>query len=151
MIDDLGTDEQGADELGMEEQNEYCSTTQGISVIVRPTFIDQRSSPESDHYFWAYEVVIHNGGVTPVQLRSRYWHITNADGLVNEVRGSGVVGEQPRLTPGESFEYVSGTPLNTPSGIMLGSYTMQDDEGGNFDVAIPAFSLDSPYDRKVLN
>ena len=95
---------------------------------------------------WAYWVKIENQGGETVQLRNRYWRITDSQGQVQEVRGAGVVGEQPALKPGESFEYTSGTPLSTPSGIMLGSYQMQRNDGDTFDVTIPAFSLDSPYE-----
>lgn len=94
---------------------------------------------------WAYQVKIENLGQSTVQLRNRYWHITDAGGRVQEVRGAGVVGEQPVLRPGEKFEYTSGTPLPTPSGIMTGTYQMESDSGERFDVRVPAFSLDSPY------
>lgn len=139
--------------IGIGEENvaTFTCVTHGVEVSVTPTFLEQRSDPSADLYFWAYEVTIHNGGADAVQLKSRYWHITDAGGVVNEVRGSGVVGEQPHLGPGESFEYVSGTPLKTPSGIMLGSYTMQTEAGAMIEVEIPAFSLDSPYDIQLLN
>lgn len=123
----------------------YNQTTKNISVTVTPIFLEDQSEPDEDHFVWAYQVRIENHGPETVQLRSRYWHITDANGLVQEVRGSGVVGEQPVLEPGESFEYTSGTPLNTPSGIMVGSYQMQTDEGDLIEVDIPAFSLDSPH------
>ena len=103
------------------------------------------------HFVWAYQVKIENHGPATVQLQERYWRITDANGLVQEVRGSGVVGEQPILEPGETFEYTSGTPLNTPSGIMVGSYSMQTNQGDQFDVDIPAFSLDSPHQIINLN
>jgi ApaG protein len=86
-----------------------------------------------------------------VQLLRRHWHITDSQGRIHEVRGEGVVGEQPVLEPGESFEYTSGTPLATPSGFMVGSYQMIDGEGANFSVSVPAFSLDSPHDLKLVN
>ena len=89
--------------------------------------------------------MIENRGPDTVQLRSRHWRITNARGEVCEVRGPGVVGEQPRLEPGDEFEYTSGVPLTTPSGIMTGSYQMENGHGESFDVEIPAFSLDSPH------
>lgn len=94
---------------------------------------------------------IENGGAETVQLRRRHWQITDAMGRVQEVRGAGVVGEQPVLRPGESFEYTSGTPLATPSGIMVGSYEMETRDGAIFEVAIPAFSLDSPHQQVQIN
>ncbi len=129
----------------------YISTSNDITVTVTPIFLEDQSDPEDDHFVWAYQVRIENNGPETVQLRARCWHITDANGLVQEVRGSGVVGEQPILEPGESFEYTSGTPLATPSGIMVGSYQMQTDHGDQFDVAIPAFSLDSPHQVVNLN
>lgn len=123
----------------------YNQTTRNISVTVTPIFLEDQSEPDEDHFVWAYQVRIENCGPATVQLRSRYWHITDANGLVQEVRGSGVVGEQPVLEPGETFEYTSGTPLATPSGIMVGSYQMQTDDGDLIEVDIPAFSLDSPH------
>lgn len=124
----------------------YQATTNEISVTVKPLYLEEQSSPADNHYVWAYWVKIENRGSDTVQLRNRYWRITDSHGQVQEVRGAGVVGEQPVLRPGESFEYTSGTPLSTPSGIMAGSYQMQRKNGGAFDVAIPAFSLDSPYE-----
>lgn len=129
----------------------YVSTSNGITVTVTPIFLEDQSDPDDNHFVWAYRVHIENKGVETVQLRARYWHITDANGLVQEVRGSGVVGEQPVINPGESFEYTSGMPLATPSGIMVGSYQMQTDHGDEFDVAIPAFSLDSPHQVINLN
>ncbi len=129
----------------------YSETTNFIKVTVQPQYIDDESSPENDHFIWAYHVLIENRGSDTVQLLSRYWRITDALGRVQEVRGEGVIGEQPILEPGESHEYTSGTPLSTPSGIMAGSYTMTNRQGERFEVAIPAFSLDSPYVEKRLN
>ncbi len=123
----------------------YTQKTKNISVTVTPIYLEDQSEPEEDHYVWAYQVRIENDGVETVQLRSRHWRITDANGLVQEVRGAGVVGEQPVLEPGETFEYTSGTPLNAPSGIMVGSYGMQTDDGDMIEVDIPAFSLDSPH------
>jgi ApaG protein len=96
-------------------------------------------------------VRIENGGAETVQLRNRYWRITDSLGRVQEVRGAGVVGEQPVLKPGESYEYTSGTPLQTPSGIMVGSYQMETPAGERFEVDVPAFSLDSPHQPIKLN
>jgi ApaG protein len=129
----------------------YDETTRDIRVTVEPTFLDEESSPEEGRYVWSYHVRITNGGRETVQLRDRYWRITDARGRVQEVRGVGVVGEQPILNPGESFTYTSGAPLTTPSGIMAGSYRMETSAGESFDVAIPAFSLDSPHEAIRLN
>jgi ApaG protein len=125
----------------------YSQTTRSITVTVRPYYLDEQSSPTDGHFVWAYHVRIENHGGETVQLRHRHWQITDAQGRTQEVRGAGVVGEQPVLRPGETFEYTSGTPLPTPSGIMMGSYQMEDSDGGTFDVAIPAFSLDSPHEN----
>ncbi len=124
----------------------YDETTRSIRVTVEPIYLDVQSSPSDNHYVWAYQVRIENKGDDTVQLIHRYWRITDAQGRVQEVRGAGVVGEQPTLKPGESFEYASGTPLPTPSGIMVGSYQMETARGTRFDVAVPAFSLESPYE-----
>ena len=129
----------------------YKQTTRAIAVTVKPTYLDDQSSPSDDHYVWAYEVRIENQGAETVRLRSRYWRITDAMGRVQEVRGPGVVGEQPVLRPGQAFEYRSGTPLTTPSGIMVGSYRMETPLGESFEVAIPAFSLDCPHAPVRLN
>jgi len=129
----------------------YSETTRSIRVTVRPQFLEDQSAPAENHYVWAYHIRIENQGTETVRLRSRYWHITDAAGRVQEVRGDGVVGEQPVLKPGESFEYTSGTPLTTPSGIMVGTYHMETASGERFDVRVPAFSLDSPHERMQLN
>jgi ApaG protein len=135
----------------MAAKSKYSATTQQISVTVCPTYLDDQSVPEQSHFVWAYHIVIENRGRETVQLRRRCWRITNARGEQQEVRGPGVVGEQPRLEPGDSFEYTSGVPLTTPSGIMSGSYQMENEHGENFDVQIPAFSLDSPHQPVKLN
>ena len=129
----------------------YNKITRDIEISVQPVYLDDESSPEENHFVWAYHVRIENLGGKTVQLVNRRWHITDAAGRVEEVRGAGVVGEQPVLHPGEAFEYTSGTPLTTPSGIMAGSYEMTTEEGEAFDVAIPAFSLDSPYQEMMIN
>jgi ApaG protein len=129
----------------------YSSITRSIRVSVKPVFLDEQSSPSNEHYVWAYQVRIENDGSETVQLINRHWHITDEMGRIQEVRGAGVVGEQPTLRPGESFEYTSGTPLDSPSGIMVGSYEMKTSAGERFDVDIPAFSLDSPYQIRNLN
>ena len=120
-------------------------------MTVQPDYLDDQSEPEEHRFMWSYRVEIENEGSESVQLRSRYWRITDAFGRVQEVRGLGVVGEQPVLEPGEKYEYTSGTPLSTPSGIMVGDYQMQSKSGELFNVNIPAFSLDSPYQDKQVN
>lgn len=129
----------------------YSQVTRSIRITVQPNFLEDQSAPAESHYVWAYHVRIDNEGSETVQLRTRYWRITDGRGRVQEVRGPGVVGEQPVLEPGGSFEYTSGTPLATPSGIMTGSYRMETRRGEMFDVAIPAFSLDSPHQPMNLN
>ena len=129
----------------------YSETTRSITVTVKPIYLEDQSSPGDNHYVWAYQVRIENNGGETVQLLRRYWRITDALGRVQEVRGPGVVGEQPVLEPGESFEYTSGTPLATPSGIMVGRYEMETRDGESFEVAIPALSLDSPHQPIQLN
>jgi len=129
----------------------YTETTRSIKITVKPTYLEDQSSPTDNHYVWAYHVRIENGGEETVQLRRRHWRITDAIGRVQEVRGPGVIGEQPILGPGQTFEYTSGTPLSTPSGIMVGTYEMETPRGECFDVAIPAFSLDSPHHPVRLN
>ncbi|HZL58974.1 MAG TPA: Co2+/Mg2+ efflux protein ApaG [Stellaceae bacterium] len=128
----------------------YSETTRSIKVTVKPFYLEDQSSPAEGHFVWAYNVRIENQGSETVQLRRRHWRITDGRGNVQEVRGPGVVGEQPVLAPGETFEYTSGTPLNTPSGIMAGTYHMETSDGKGFDVAIPAFSLDSPHQASRL-
>lgn len=129
----------------------YTAVTRAIRVTVQPVYLEDQSVPAENRFVWAYHVRIENEGEEAVTLRTRYWRITDALGRVQEVRGPGVVGEQPVLEPGESFEYTSGTPLPTPSGIMVGSYGMETADGGSFDVDIPAFSLDSPHQPMQLN
>ncbi|MCF8470214.1 MAG: Co2+/Mg2+ efflux protein ApaG [Parvibaculum sp.] len=129
----------------------YSAMTRSINILVEPTYLDDQSEPEQDYYVWAYHVTIKNQGPETVRLRARYWKITDAAGHVHEVRGPGVVGEQPLLRPGETFEYTSGTPLGAPSGIMFGNYQMETDSGETFEVDIPAFSLDSPHASRMLH
>ena len=129
----------------------YSEITKSIRVTVVPAFLDEHSSPEDNKYVWAYEVRIENLGEETVQLINRYWSITNSLGQTQTVRGPGVVGEQPILKPGEYFEYTSGTPLSTPSGLMMGTYQMENNDGKLFDVSIPAFSLDSPHQSMRVN
>lgn len=122
-----------------------------IRVQVEPVYLDDQSEPDNAQYVWAYRVQIENEGTETVQLLTRYWQITDGMGRVQEVRGAGVVGEQPVLNPGESYEYTSGTPLPTPSGIMKGSYQMSTPSGDKFDIEVPAFSLDCPHEARQLN
>ena len=129
----------------------YSETTRSITVTVKPFYLEDQSLPDEGRYVWAYHVRIENRGRETVQLRNRRWQITDGRGQVQEVRGPGVVGEQPVLGPGESFEYTSGTPLPTPSGIMVGSYEMETPGGESFWVRVPAFSLDSPHQKVRLN
>ena len=129
----------------------YEEITQGIRVTVESVYLDRQSEPENNRFVWAYRVTIANEGRETVQLLTRHWKITDGLGQRHEVQGPGVVGEQPVLKPGESFEYTSGTPLATPSGIMVGSYRMQTASGETFDAVVPAFSLDSPYEARRVN
>ena len=129
----------------------YEKTTDKINVKVEPNYLTEQSSPDENHFVWSYHVTIKNEGHSTIQLTSRHWKITDAHGITQEIQGDGVIGEQPILNPGEIFEYTSGAPLRTPTGFMVGNYTMQGPEGMIFTVDIPAFSLDSPYQNKVLN
>ncbi len=130
----------------------YRAVTRQIEVTVKPNFMPERSSAEKGHFFWSYTVVIINAGQDTVQLRTRHWVITDASGRKQEVRGEGVVGEQPVLAPGERFEYTSGVPLPTASGIMTGRYHMISVRSGEpFEIDVPTFSLDSPDSKRVLN
>jgi len=129
----------------------YRAVTRDIEVRVTPRYLKERSSPEKDQYFWAYTIEIVNRGSEIVQLKTRHWRITDAMGRTQEVRGAGVVGEQPVLKPGQSFEYTSGVPLTTASGFMAGTYGMLSAKGERFDIEIPAFWLDSPNTRRTVN
>jgi ApaG protein len=129
----------------------YRCQTRGVEVVVLPQFMTDQSRPDEGHYFWAYTIEIVNQSDMTVRLRSRHWIITDGNGVTNEVRGAGVVGEQPVLEPGACFRYTSGCPLPTPSGIMYGYYTMVREDGTEFEVEIPAFSLDSPFTKRVIN
>lgn len=125
----------------------YSKTTDHVRVTVYPIFLEGQSNPEEHHFLWAYHVKIENLGVESFQLRSRFWRIIDGFGRVQEVKGAGVVGENPILEPGEAFEYTSGTPLSTPCGMMEGHYIMDNLESGKeLAVTIPSFSLDSPFD-----
>jgi ApaG protein len=129
----------------------YNCLTNSIRVTVEPHYLEEESDPERERFFWAYAIEIGNEGLASVQLLARHWRITDGNGHVEEVRGAGVVGEQPHIEPGKAFSYTSGCPLSTPSGIMVGSYQMVGADGEAFTVDIPAFSLDLPDARPVLN
>lgn len=129
----------------------YRATTQDVSVEVKPQYLGDQSDPERNRFFWSYNIRIENHGGQPVQLLHRHWKITDALGQLEEVKGPGVVGEQPLLQPGQHFEYTSGVPLNTASGIMMGSYEMVRGNGELFDVEIPPFSLDIPSAPRRVN
>ncbi len=129
----------------------YNQTSHDIRVTVSPSFLIDQSDPDQNIYVWAYHVIIENLGNDTVQLMTRHWRITNALGELQEVRGDGVIGEQPVLAPGDNFEYTSGCPLATSSGFMTGSYQMKAGDGSMFDADIPTFSLDSPYGQSRVH
>lgn len=129
----------------------YRALTRDIEVSVEPYYLEEQSDPDDGRYVWGYRVAITNHSDRSVRLVNRYWHITDQNGQVDEVTGPGVVGEQPHLRPGDTYEYSSGCPLDTPSGVMFGHYQMETEEGDLFEVAIPAFSLDAPGMLRVLN
>jgi ApaG protein len=129
----------------------YQATTRKIAVSVTPRFMPERSSLEKGYFFWSYTIAIINRGEETVQLKTRHWKITDAFGRVQEVKGAGVVGEEPVLAPGTSYEYTSGVPLPTPSGFMAGSYGMVTSDGRRFDIEVPTFSLDSPESKRTIN
>ena len=129
----------------------YERITRGIKIIVRPQYLEGQSKPEENHFVWAYTITLENHGRETVTLRTRYWKITDASGKVQEVRGAGVVGEQPTLKPGDTYQYTSGCPLSTASGFMGGAYQMQAAGGEMFNVDIPTFSLDSPHEKHSIN
>ncbi len=129
----------------------YRALTRDIEVVVEPFYLEEQSDPDDDRYVWGYRIIISNHSTLNVRLVTRYWHITDQNGLVDEVTGPGVVGEQPRLGPGDTYEYSSGCPLDTPSGMMFGHYQMETDDGELFHVKIPAFSLDTPNLLRTLN
>ncbi|MEX6633058.1 Co2+/Mg2+ efflux protein ApaG [Hyphococcus lacteus] len=130
---------------------DYERVTRGIRVSVSPRYLDDQSDPEEPRYVWAYTIRINNESEQSIQLRTRYWRITDSRGVTDIVAGDGVVGEQPVIRPGEGFEYTSGAPLTTPSGMMVGAYGMETTDGEVFDVDIPAFSLDSPHEMRQIH
>ena len=120
-------------------------------IAVEPNFLDDQSEPEESRYLWSYRVIIENKSALTVQLLSRYWRITDARGRIHEVRGEGVIGEQPVIAPGRAYEYTSGAPLETASGFMTGTYHMRASTGENFEVGIPMFALESPYEAHRMH
>ena len=129
----------------------YEKTTRYIRVVAEPSFLEDESAPEENRYVWAYRITIENCGAASVQLISRHWEITDAFGRVHEVSGPGVIGEQPHIDPGKIFQYISGAPLETPSGFMTGTYKMREESGESFDIIIPLFALDSPYESRQIH
>ncbi|OJF98516.1 Co2+/Mg2+ efflux protein ApaG [Pararhizobium antarcticum] len=129
----------------------YRALTRDIEVTVEPYYLEEQSDPDDSRYVWGYRIVISNHSDISVRLVTRYWNITDETGQVDEVNGPGVIGEQPVLNPGDTYEYSSGCPLDTPSGVMFGHYGMEAESGERFDVNIPAFSLDAPGLSRVLN
>ena len=129
----------------------YSRVTRHIEITVQPEFLPERSNADRGHFFWAYTVEIANTGKSVVQLTDRHWKITDANGRLDEIKGPGVVGEQPVIRPGETFRYTSGCPLPTPSGFMAGSYRIVEEGGDAFEAEIPLFSLDAPAAKRVLN
>jgi ApaG protein len=129
----------------------YEQTTRNITVFVEPQFLENQSKPDEGKFVWSYTIVVRNAGPETVKLLTRHWIITDGIGRKQEVRGDGVIGEQPVLQPNTQFQYTSGCPLNTPSGVMEGSYGMINGNGEHFEIAIPAFSLDSPHDKHSVN
>ena len=132
-------------------KHKYESVTRNIRVAVVPDFLDDQSEPSEGRYLWSYHITIENRGGEPVQLMSRHWKITDSRGRVREVRGAGVVGEQPMIHPGGAFEYTSGAPLETPSGFMTGTYQIRAVSGESFEIEIPLFALESPYEARRVH
>ncbi|EKE10079.1 MAG: ApaG protein [uncultured bacterium] len=129
----------------------YTKLTHNICITIEPIFLDDQSLPFDNQFVWAYQVWIENQSSETVQLVSRTWRITDGNGVTSEVKGEGVVGEKPWITPGTTYHYTSGTPLSTPSGMMEGVYHMKTKSGKPIDVLIPAFSLDSPYEKAAFH
>jgi ApaG protein len=129
----------------------YERETRSIHVAVKPVYLDDQSDPEDGRFVWSYTVTIENRGKEPVQLISRFWSITDAMGVVREVRGPGVVGAKPVIAPGEKFEYTSGCPLETASGLMCGRYQMKAASGEAFEAEIPLFLLESPHEKRQIH
>jgi ApaG protein len=129
----------------------YERETRSIRVAVTPAYLDDQSDPDDQRFVWSYTVTIENRGQESVQLLSRFWSITDGSGRVQEKRGPGVVGAQPVIAPGEKFQYTSGCPLPTASGLMVGRYQMKAASGEAFEAEIPAFLLESPHERRQIH
>lgn len=130
----------------------YEQETAGLVVRVEPAFLAEESKPDENRFVWAYTIEIENRSPDSVQLMSRFWRITDENGVTQEVRGSGVIGQQPVIEPGESFRYTSAAPLGAPSGVMHGAYSMQRvDDGEVFDIGVPLFALESPHYSRLAN
>ena len=129
----------------------YEAETRGVRVRVVASYLPDQSDPDDGRWVWAYMIAIDNDGPEAVQLVDRHWIITDAAGRVEEVHGPGVVGEQPVIEPGDTYEYTSGCPLGTDSGVMVGSYGMITAGGERFEAAIPAFSLHLPGAERAVN
>lgn len=130
----------------------YEQETSGVLVRVEPHYLAEESAPDEGRFVWAYTIEIENRSRATVQLVSRFWRITDANGVTQEVHGAGVIGQQPVIPPGECFRYTSAAPLGAPSGMMMGAYSMvRIDNGEAFDIAVPPFVLDSPYQSRLLN
>ncbi|PPR29735.1 MAG: Protein ApaG [Alphaproteobacteria bacterium MarineAlpha9_Bin2] len=129
----------------------YTELTNKVRISVITEFLEEQSDTDNNLWVWAYHIMIENNRQTAVQLLERYWKIIDETGKIKEVEGPGVIGLQPLIEPGNYFEYSSGTPLPTSSGIMSGSYKMIDKSGKSFEAKIPKFSLDLPYNKKIIN
>ena len=130
----------------------YELETAGLLVRVEPQFLPGESDPTQNRFVWAYTIEIENRSEANVRLMSRYWRITDSKGVTQEVRGEGVIGQQPLIGPGQSFRYTSAAPLTAPSGVMMGAYSMvRVDDGAPFDIAVPLFLLDSPHQTQLAN
>ena len=127
----------------------YAETTAGVTVRVSVSYLPEQSEPEKARWFWAYHVRIENHARQSVQLISRRWTISDGRGARHQVAGEGVVGEQPIIAPGASYDYVSGCPLTTPTGSMQGAYEMVGEDGTSFEVAVPRFALNAPITART--
>jgi ApaG protein len=125
--------------------------TGDIVVRVEPEYLAEQSSPSDGRFIWAYTVEIDNQSADDLRVTGRYWHIADSRGQVQEVRGQGVVGEKPVVKAGEQFRYTSGAPLSAPSGMMSGTYRVEPESGDAYDVEIPVFVLDSPFEGTMFN
>ena len=130
---------------------QYEQRTEDVIVRVEPEFLAEQSNPSDSRFIWAYTVEIDNQSERDLTVTDRFWQIADSRGQVQEVRGSGVVGETPIVNSGETFRYTSGAPLTAPSGMMRGSYTMRTESGESFDIIVPTFLLDSPHEGHSLN